>query len=416
MNHTQGKLLKELQEKLGATAPKPNPIAAPIPTIPTPSIQKEEKIIYKPKRVYSSFNPVASAMLLTEICNFLKRFLILESEEHFTALALWIVHTHTIEHTDFTPRLGITSPEKRCGKSLLLEVVAYLCPRPLRTGNLTPSVLFHVIAQSPLPPTIFMDEADATFGGKGNPEKSEALRQLANSGFKRGDYVLRMGGKAMDEVMEFSTFAALALAGIGSSAIPETVADRAIMIEMRRKQPGEDIEEFESDEVDQIFGPLRAEIEVMAESRGHELRKIKVAKIPQLNPRARDKWKALLRIATLAGPDWLEMARLAAIALEGGEEDLEEQSEKLRLLSDARGVFKVAQMSSKDLLLALMEDEEGEWRFRPFFNQNVIARMLKQYGIRTRALSTGIERGKRGYFLADFQDAWKRYLPALPTP
>lgn len=52
-------------------------------------------------------------------------------------------------------------------------------------------------------------------------------------------------------------FALIALAGLGKNAIPETVADRAIMVEMRRMLPKEKIHEFESDEVDQIFAPVK---------------------------------------------------------------------------------------------------------------------------------------------------------------
>lgn len=395
----------------------PNPLGLTVPSISAPAVQEEVKPIHKPMRVYSSINPIASAKALEDVWDRLKKHLVLKSEHHFIAQTLWIAATHFLPwNGDFAPRLGIWSPEKRCGKSLNLEIVSHLSARPIRTSDISPAALFRIISKDEQPPTIFIDESDAIFGGEGNGEKAEALRSIANSGFKRGQAAIRMGGKAMDEVKEFPTFAPLALAGIGTSAIPETVADRSIMIEMRRKQPGEDIEEFESDEIDEIFTPLRMELEAMARSRGSELRKIQVEKISELNARARDKWKPLLRIATLAGPDWLEMARTAAIALDGGEEDLGEQSENLRLLSDVRGVFNVPQMSSKGLCQALTNDEESEWIYRPGFNQYFLSRLLKQYGIRTRALSTGVERGKRGYLRADFQDAWERYLAVLPIP
>jgi hypothetical protein len=60
--------------------------------------------------------------------------------------------------------------------------------------------------------------------------------------------VLRCDGNNF-EPREFQIFAPIALAGIGTTAIPETVADRAIMVEMRRMLPHETITEFESDEV-----------------------------------------------------------------------------------------------------------------------------------------------------------------------
>jgi hypothetical protein len=368
------------------------------------------------RRVYGKTNPIASANNLNDTLVMLKRFLVLKSEHHYVAQTLWIFSTHAIEFTDFAPRLGIWSPEKRCGKSLNLEIIGYLSARTIRTGDISPAALFRRIGQDILPPTVLIDESDSIWGGKGNVEKGEALRQIANSGFKRGQVAIRMGGKGMDEIKEFPVFAPLALAGIGTSAIPETVADRSIMIEMRRKHSHEEIEEFESDEVASIFDGLREEIAHMVESRGHELREIKVEKLLELNARARDKWKPLLRIASLGGEEWLEMARQAAIALDSGDGDLDEMSEKLRLLRDVYSVFRVPQLTSSDLLYLLMEDVESEWRYRQPFNQLVLAKMLKQYGIRTKLLGSGHERGKRGYALFEFEDAWKRYLPDLLTP
>jgi hypothetical protein len=368
------------------------------------------------RRVYGKTNPIASANNLNDTLVMLKRFLVLKSEHHYVAQVLWIFSTHAIEFTDFAPRLGIWSPEKRCGKSLNLEIIGYLSARTIRTGDISPAALFRRIGQDILPPTVLIDESDSIWGGKGNVEKGEALRQIANSGFKRGQVAIRMGGKGMDEIKEFPVFAPLALAGIGTSAIPETVADRSIMIEMRRKHSHEEIEEFESDEVASIFDDLREEIAHMVESRGHELREIKVEKLLELNARARDKWKPLLRIASLGGEEWLEMARQAAIALDSGDGDLDEMSEKLRLLRDVYSVFRVPQLTSSDLLYLLMEDVESEWRYRQPFNQLILAKMLKQYGIRTKLLGSGHERGKRGYVLFEFEDAWKRYLPDLLTP
>lgn len=368
------------------------------------------------KRVYLSTNPIATAANLDDVLAMLKRFVILRSEHHYVAQALWIVGTHAVEHTDFAPRLGIWSPEKRCGKSLNLEVIEHLSARVINTGDITPAALFRRITRDELPPTVLIDESDAIWGGKGNVEKGEALRTITNSGFQRGKITYRMGGKAMDEVKEFQTFAYLAIAGIGTSAIPETVADRAIMIEMRRMHSHEEIEEFESDQVSEIFDGLHDEIASMMASRGKELRTINVEKLEELNPRARSKWKPLLRIASLGGDEWLEKARAAAIALEAGEENLDDMSENLRLLRDIHGVFNVPQLASSDLLHALMEDFESEWRYRQPFNQMVLSRMLKQYGIRTKLLGSGNARGKRGYILNDFEDVWRRYLPALLHP
>lgn len=60
---------------------------------------------------------------LDEINSLLRKSIILKSDSHYYALTLWIAYCHVISEFDFSPRLGIWSPEKRCGKSLLLEII-----------------------------------------------------------------------------------------------------------------------------------------------------------------------------------------------------------------------------------------------------------------------------------------------------
>ena len=64
------------------------------------------------------------------------------------ALALWTAHTHCFAAFIFTPRLNACSPEKGCGKTTLLDVLASLTPRPLRTESITPAVLFRLVESS----------------------------------------------------------------------------------------------------------------------------------------------------------------------------------------------------------------------------------------------------------------------------
>ncbi len=46
------------------------------------------------------------------------------------AVALWCIHAHVFEAWQHTPRLAIGAPEKGCGKSLLLDVIALIAPAP----------------------------------------------------------------------------------------------------------------------------------------------------------------------------------------------------------------------------------------------------------------------------------------------
>lgn len=237
---------------------------------------------------------------LDNVDDFLRKVLILKSDHDYSALTLWIAHCYSISQFSFAPRLCFWSPEKRCGKSLALEVVANLLPNPLMTSSISSAALYRVLDRDKSR-VILIDESDTVFGRNGDKEKAEALRQLLNASFKTGQVVVRCEPPKF-EPKEFVIFAPIALAGIGTSAIPETVADRAIMIEMRRMFPFEEILEFESDEVEGYFSPLKRGLEIFARVHESKYPKIK-PELPResLNPRARDVWKPLYKVAECGG-------------------------------------------------------------------------------------------------------------------
>ena len=112
------------------------------------------------------------------------------------AVALWTVMTWLHDRLDISPFLNVTSATKRCGKSLLLEVVAELVYRPLPTSNVTPAVLFRIIEKSA--PTLLLDEADRTFAKKDNPD----LIAIINSSQRRLRDPVRRGGLRAAAVFE----------------------------------------------------------------------------------------------------------------------------------------------------------------------------------------------------------------------
>jgi hypothetical protein len=348
---------------------------------------------------------------LTDTEELLRKVIVLKLDAHYWALTLWIAFCYSIQEFDFAPRLCFWSPEKRCGKSLALEVVSHLLPNPLMTSSISSPALFRILDKDKTR-VILIDESDTVFGRNGDKEKAEGLRQLLNASFKRGQSVLRCEPPNF-EPREFLIFAPIALAGIGTSAIPETVADRALMIEMRRMLSNERILEFESDEVEKYFSPVKEKLELFArenESRYRDLR----PELPResLNPRARDLWKPLYKIAECAGEEWVQKARLASVALSAGESDPEEASLSLRLLSDTREVFKEDQLATRELIDRLRELEESPWVYLERFNPSVLAHLLKNYGIKPKPFSGG---KVRGYYRKSFEDPWSRYLDPLET-
>src|SRR5580658_8973260 len=143
---------------------------------------KNETIIFD--SVVPHPDTVRSADLLTEIEALIKKHVVL-NDHAAAALALWVLHTHTFELRDTVAYVAIESPEKRCGKTTLVSVLAAMARKPLIASNITVGALFRAI--DTCSPTLFIDEADTFLAGNGT------MRGIINSGNTwRTAYVLRL--------------------------------------------------------------------------------------------------------------------------------------------------------------------------------------------------------------------------------
>nr|BFE69814.1 hypothetical protein GCM10020092_031150 [Actinoplanes digitatis] len=126
-----------------------------------------------------------------------------------------------------------------------------------------------------------------------------------------------------------------ALAGIGS--MPDTIEDRAVVIKMRRRTAAERVAPFRQRRDGPALRQLAADLNAWLRGNMIELE----AAIPAmpLEDRAADTWEPLIAVADLAGGNWPERARSAALALNAAREGDVEYSDRLRLLIDCRTVF-----------------------------------------------------------------------------
>jgi hypothetical protein len=350
--------------------------------------------------------------LLVNLTAFIRRYVAL-SEYQALVIALWIIHTHALGAADTTAYLNVRSPEKRSGKTRLLETLDLLVARPWFTGRVTAAVLVRKVADKT--PTLLLDESDAAFNG--NREYAETLRGVLNAGFRRGGVAsLCIGQGANLTYKDFPVFSPKAIAGIGR--LPDTVADRSIPIELKRQRPSEHVERFRARNVVPEALPLQSAAAAWAEEHLKALAEAEPALPDELDDRAQDIIEPLLAIADEVGDQWPERAREAAVALLTGEHREESESLGIRLLRDIRGVFdekKTDQLPTGKLLKALHAKEEAPWgslQGEPL-DANKLARLLKPYGIGPDQFR---ESGKkiRGYRRSDFKDAWERYLPDTP--
>jgi putative DNA primase/helicase len=349
---------------------------------------------------------VSGAQLLTDLRDIFKRYVILPDHAP-EALAAWTVLTWAVDSFDLLAMLHVSSPQKRCGKSTLMGLLHELVRRALLATSATPAALFRLIEQHA--PTLLLDEADAWM------RENEELRGIINGGHTRMTArVLRVVGDDHD-VASFSTFCPKVISGIGHVA--DTIEDRSITIGMQRKLPRDRIESMRG----VTFGPIRARCARWAADHEAALRDADPAIPDGLDDRAADNWFPLLAIADEAGGDWPERVRKAAVALSGRRED---QSAAVLLLADIQELLKsrsddpVPSAVIVEHLCALEGRPWPEWRHGRPMSATGLARMLGKFEIHPRTVrtGTGAKATAKGYHRAQFEDAFRRYLPAPGAP
>lgn len=352
--------------------------------------------------------PINPAELLTDISNTIKRFIVCQ-DETVTAATLWSAMTWFIDAIQVAPIAVISAPEKRCGKSQLLFLLSRIVNRPLAASNISSAALFRSI--DAWEPTLLIDEADTFM------RENEELRGLINCGHTRDSaYTIRVVGD--DHIpRKFFLWGAKALAGIGK--LPETIIDRSITLELRRKKPEETAERLRHSEPE-IFRVLAKKLSRFAQDYSEKIRHAKPVLPESLNDRAQDNWEPLFAIAEIAGSDWLHLARTAALKLSKNNEQSE--SIGVQLLFDIQEIYEplcIDRFSTSDLIAALCKDDEKPWltynRGKPITPRQ-IANRLKEFSINSGTIRIGSITAK-GYYYWEFADAFSRYLsdPSVTT-
>jgi hypothetical protein len=353
------------------------------------------------------------ALLLDDLAAFLLDYVAFPSVEAAHAVALWAAHTHFVAHFETTPRLNVASPEKQSGKTRLLEVLELVCARPRAAVNTSTAAMFRLVQS--VCPTLLFDEADTYFGPRAKDH--EELRGLINAGHRRGQKAWRcVGDPKKMEVQEFPAFCPVALAGIGD--LPDTIADRSVLIRMRRRRRDERILPFRRRHVGPQGAALCERLATWATIDG-ERAGVAEPELPDaMSDRAHDVWEPLVILADLAGEHWPVQARRAALRLDG-ERQRADGSLGVRLLTDIRDVLDADRLPTVTLLERLTALDESPWgnlRGKPL-DARGLARRLGRYDIGPKDIRTAAAVVK-GYERGDFLDLWDRYVirPAGVAP
>ena len=364
-------------------------------------------------------DPIAPAQVLDEVVKVILRYVVMDIEQAH-AVALWIALSWFITEVEVAAILIINAPEKACGKSQLLTIVGYLAARPLPAANSTASFLFRAITT--WRPTILIDEADTFI------REDVELKGLINAGHTRANAFVGRTVSVGDghEPRLFDVWSAKAFAGIAlEKHFPDATMSRGIVVNLRRKLSHERVERLRH-AGSGTFNVLASKLARFADDFAVQVRAARPNLPDELSDRAQDNWEPLFAIAKCAGPEWIQRATTAALKLSVASESMTSTGNEL--LADIKDVLDRWQkptIKSVDLIEKLTDDKELGWanysRGRPLTPRQM-AKQLDVYGIKPKTVrqpkSAMDPHGStpKGYYLADFKDAFARYLKTDPAP
>lgn len=357
-------------------------------------------------------DPVDGVILADELRALLRRHVVFTDEVDADAVVLWVIAAWTLDAFRLFPKLLIASPTKRCGKSTLLELIASVSPRAMATANVSPAALFRAIEK--WQPTLIVDEADRFLSL--NPE----LVGIVNAGHLRSSaYVLRcVETPAGQDVVQFSVWAPQVIGGIGS--MEDTIEDRSVRVELRRRLPAEHVERMPRDVRDRMCTMRRQlarwSADAVATIEASE------AEPPECgNDRRLDNWTPLWRVAMAIGEDW--PSRALAAYVRASQHDAEDSEPAgVLLVQDVHAIFEkqsVDYLPTEAVLnglLAMIERPWLAWSKGKPLTANKLGRLARPFGIGPKVRRKEGGKLAREWSRVEAREAFSRYSPAKTSP
>lgn len=190
-------------------------------------------------RAYLDGVEVRGPDLLCRLQEFFRDYAFFQDPRIPLLLATWTMGTYLYQTFSVYPYLVLRSPQKRCGKSRVLDLLAEVAFNATsRCTNPTAAVLFRDPASNG--GTMLLDEIE---GMTQNQERWSDVQGVLNDGYKRGGVVKRMERQGERFVsVPYPTYTPKALASL--SRFAETLEDRAVFVFMTRRLRSDPLKEF----------------------------------------------------------------------------------------------------------------------------------------------------------------------------
>ena len=174
-------------------------------------------------------------------------------------ISLWVAGTFLHSVFAVFGYLHITSAGKRCGKTLLLDLLGHLCFNATRSStDPSPAFIFRDAERNC--GTQLFDEVEHLT--EAERKSNGALMAMLNAGFRRNARVPRIVDAKTNSFREYNVYAPRVLAGI--NRLSTTLADRSFRIELIRKCRGVKVERFSARQQDKTLTRLVDDVHLAA--------------------------------------------------------------------------------------------------------------------------------------------------------
>lgn len=196
------------------------------------------------------------------------------------------------------------------------------------------------------------------------------------------------------------------MAAIGR--LPDTLADRCVVIRMQRKTHQEQCERLRNLDT----RSLQQQCARFVLDHASQIAGASPVIPPTLHDRAADIWEPLFVLADLAGGSWPDLSRQAAISFTAG---TPENNSIASLMLDIVGIFaenNAERMFSRDIVAWLNSFHGRPWadmlNGKPM-TELWLAQQLRPYGVRPKTMWIS-ENAAKGYVQETFLGIFRRYI------
>jgi hypothetical protein len=361
-----------------------------------------------------------AADLIFEIEGLLLRHVFFKEQRYALLIAVWVLGTYVFDVFTFFGYLWLNSPEKRCGKSLLMDVLqsiaAKATPPP---NNATKATISRIAAQKH---TMLIDEFENM--RTQDREKYGETMAILNAGFQAGGQVpvCEKGEDGKWVVVYYDAFCPKILAGI--ARIVDTLEDRCFKVPMVRKTPAERIERFNLRRQGAGLADLRGRLDLWGKASRSDIELVyddidRASGLEGLDDRFRDICEPLAAIALIADAElingsrrvWPDLAK-AFNTMAGKRNDADSNASLvaiIELCEELLGSKKEVFQSSLDLFNRISENDALSW----INSKKGLASFLNKFDLVRRRDSDG---KKRGYLITRgwIDDLKARCGPLIP--